>query len=272
MTDEAAVALLAWYVASGADLAMGDLPVDRLIERPASPVAVPKIEAGQPAQQSSPAAVQLRPAAESTETAIALARSARSLDELELALRGFEGCALKKTAMTTVFADGNPASGLMIVGEAPGGDEDRQGKPFAGASGQLLDRMLKAIGRDRMSAEHGTYLTNVLPWRPPGNRKPTAQELALCVPFLRRHIALVRPRMLVFLGGTAAAALLEAKTGINRLRGNWLEYQDSEAGLTIPVVSTYHPHYILSQPALKADAWRDLLEIRARFARMGESR
>lgn len=272
MTDDAAAAaLLAWYVAAGADLAMGEVPVDRLAASQAptpAPAIRPAMAADNTSSSERPAGstvTTLRPATESAESAEALARGARTVAALEAAVREFEGCALKKTAMNTVFADGNPASGLMFVGEAPGGDEDRQGKPFVGVSGQLLDRMLKAIGRDRQSDSHGAYITNVLPWRPPGNRKPTPAEVTMCVPFIRRHIALVRPRLLVFLGGTAAAALLDTTAGITRLRGRWLDYHDAESGLTIPVMPTYHPAYLLRQPALKADAWRDFLEIRARL-------
>lgn len=279
MTDDAAAAaLLAWYVATGADLAMGEVPVDRLAAPPPTPASFAKpamtraaVAAGDTERPAGSTVTTLRPAAESAESAEALAREARTLAALEAAVRGFEGCALKKTAMNTVFADGNPASGLMFVGEAPGGDEDRQGKPFVGVSGQLLDRMLKAIGRDRQSDSHGAYIANVLPWRPPGNRKPTPAEVTMCVPFIRRHIALARPRLLVFLGGTAAAALLDTTAGITRLRGRWLDYHDAESGLTIPVMPTYHPAYLLRQPALKADAWRDFLEIRARLRDLGGS-
>ncbi|MEX1147907.1 MAG: uracil-DNA glycosylase, partial [Sphingomonadales bacterium] len=147
------------------------------------------------------------------------------------------------------------------IGEAPGADEDRQGLPFVGVSGQLLDRMLGAIGLDRSKA----YIANILPWRPPGNRKPTPQETSICLPFIRRHIALVKPRVLVFLGGTAAATLLDTNQGITRLRGRWSEYEDLNEGFTAPVMPTYHPAYLLRQPALKADAWRDFLEIRAKL-------
>lgn len=263
--DAAAIALLNWYVVSGADLAMGDAPVDRLIPQ----IPAPTVSESPLPSRSTPADPgSLRTASESASSAEARARSAQTLAALEQEIRAFDDCALKKTAMTTVFADGNPASPLMIVGDAPGGDEDRQGKPFVGATGLLLDRMLKAIGRDRQGTENGVYITNVLPWRPPGNRKPTAQELALCVPFLRRHIALVRPQLLLFLGGAAATALLDTTSGISRLRGRWLEYKDPQEGLNIPVMSTYHPSYLILQPAHKAEAWRDLLTIQARLKEM----
>lgn len=191
-----------------------------------------------------------------------IARGCQTLAELEAAVRAFNGCALKQTAMNTVFSDGNPASPLMLVGEAPGDEEDRQGKPFVGASGQLLDRMLAAIGRDRTNC----YITNILFWRPPGNRKPTPQETTVCLPFVKRHIELAHPQVLVFLGGTSAGVLLDTTQGITRLRGKWTRYKaTSNDGWSVPALPTYHPAYLLRQPQLKADAWRDFLDIQAKL-------
>jgi DNA polymerase len=186
------------------------------------------------------------------------AAGAASLEALRLAIGRFEGCALKLTATSLVFADGNPQARLMVVGEAPGAEEDRRGLPFVGRAGQLLDRMLAAIGLDRTHV----YITNVLPWRPPGNRQPSTGEIAACLPFVHRHIALVRPRVLVMAGGTSAKALLATSEGITRLRGRWFEL--AVPGLEAPVsaMAIYHPAYLLRQPALKRDAWRDLLKIR----------
>ncbi|MBM3571644.1 MAG: uracil-DNA glycosylase, partial [Alphaproteobacteria bacterium] len=165
------------------------------------------------------------------------------------------------TATNLVFGDGNPQAGLMLIGEAPGADEDRQGLPFVGVSGQLLDRMLAAIGRDRRSA----YITNILPWRPPGNRQPTPAEIALCLPFIQRHIELVAPRVMVLVGGTSAKALLGRAEGIMKLRGRWFEY--ASVGLAQPVaaLATYHPAYLLRTPAQKREAWRDLLAVKKKI-------
>lgn len=261
LDGRAAAALLAWYVETGADEAIGEAPIDRFAAA-MEPERSPAADRVKPAQ--CPAAAV--PLAKAADNAAEAARACGSLEMLEQAIRAFDGCALKKTAMNTVFADGNPASGLMFVGEAPGADEDRQGVPFVGASGQLLDCMLAAIERDRTSA----YISNILPWRPPGNRKPTPQETAACLPFIRRHIALVKPRVLVFLGGTAAGTLLDTNQGITRLRGRWTEYEDLDEGLAIAVMPTYHPAYLLRQPALKAQSWRDFLEIKAKLASAGD--
>jgi DNA polymerase len=174
-------------------------------------------------------------------------------------MQRFEGCALKDTATNLVFGDGNPKAPVMFIGEAPGADEDRQGLPFVGVSGQLLDRMLAAIGLDR----GGAYITNILPWRPPGNRKPTTAEITSCLPFIERHIALVAPRILVLVGGTAASTLLDRSEGITKLRGRWLNYR--RPGLEIATMPMYHPAFLLRQSGLKREAWHDLLEIKNRL-------
>jgi DNA polymerase len=185
------------------------------------------------------------------------ARSARTLDELRDILDRFEGCALKATASRLVFADGAPDAEVMFVGEAPGRDEDIQGKPFVGRSGQLLDRMLAAIGLDRTRA----YIANVVPWRPPGNRDPTPQETTICRPFIERQIELVNPKILVCLGARSAQALLGVTDGILKLRGRWLEHEIG--GHRIRAMATLHPAYLLRQPVQKRLAWRDFRAIRA---------
>ncbi|MER2519762.1 MAG: uracil-DNA glycosylase [Bdellovibrionales bacterium] len=193
---------------------------------------------------------------------------ARNLDELREELARFEGCPLKRTAMNLVFADGNPSASIMFVGEAPGEDEDRQGKPFVGMSGQLLDRMLKAVGLDRTNV----YISNVLFWRPPGNRSPTDAEIAACLPFAERHIALVKPKVLVLLGGVAAKTLLRTKDGIMRLRGRWTDYHPLPgSGLSepIPCLPIYHPAYLLRTPAAKRQAWQDILALSRKMAEIG---
>lgn len=169
---------------------------------------------------------------------------------------------LRETATNLVFADGRPGAPLMIIGEAPGADEDRQGKPFVGVSGQLLDRMLDSIGLDRAAEapDAAVYITNILPWRPPGNRNPTEAEIALFLPFVLRHIALARPRHLLLLGGVSAKALLRAKDGITRLRGRWHSLE-TEAG-PLPALPSWHPAYLLRNPSAKRDSWADLLLLR----------
>ncbi len=190
------------------------------------------------------------------------AKSASDLTALRAALAQFDGCALKRTATNLVFADGNPAAEVMLIGEAPGADEDRQGKPFVGISGQLLDRMMASIGLDRSTF----YITNVCFWRPPGNRKPTEAELAAQLPFVTRHIELVRPKLLVLVGGSSAQGLLGLNDGITRLRGRWFDYQSPAMPTPIPTIPIFHPAYLLRQPGLKREAWRDLLKLQARLA------
>ena len=254
---------LRWSVAMGADEAIGDEPVDRYAQsaEPAAPAqpAVPVHASASTAPAAAPLASS-QGAADSR----AAARQADTLAALRLALEAFEGCALKQTATNLVFADGNPEADLMILGEAPGAEEDRQGTPFVGPSGQLLDRMLGAIGRDRTSA----YISNVLFWRPPGNRTPTDAEVAACMPFVQRHIALVRPKVLVFVGGAAAKALLERKEGIMRLRGTWYDYRNPDLDVPIPALAIFHPAYLLRSPGQKRQTWRDLLMLRARLAEL----
>ena len=246
--------LLRWYVDAGADEAIGDHPVNRWAEpdtAPARPAA--------PTHPPTRPGMDVVPPGDMSGDARRLAAGCKTLDELRSAVDGFDGCALKATAKSLVFADGNPNAGVMLVGEAPGAEEDRQGLPFVGASGQLLDKMLAAIGLDRSSV----YISNILPWRPPGNRKPTPQETLTCLPFIERHIELAAPEVLVLLGGTAAGTLLDTTEGITRLRGKWQTYR--AGGFDVATLPTYHPAYLLRQPGLKRDAWRDLLEIRRRL-------
>ena len=187
--------------------------------------------------------------------------SIQTLDELKAAVQAFEGCALKNTASNLVFADGNPAADIMLIGEAPGRDEDRMGLPFVGAAGQLLDRMLKSVGMDRQNV----YITNILPWRPPGNRTPSAEETQMLWPFLRRHIQLKAPKIIFALGGSSAKLLLNSQTGILKLRGQMADIDFSDAGdgsLIIPVLPSLHPAYLLRAPNMKKQAFSDLLQLR----------
>lgn len=271
--------LLDWYGAMGVDEAIGDAPLDRLAAKPASPVdakPAPRVVPAQPKPAASmPGAVPSRPSAAvppprpAASMAIAehllaarqAAAAATTLDALRDAVAAFEGCSLKATATHTVFADGNPAAPLMLIGEAPGADEDRIGRPFVGVSGQLLDRMLAAIGVTRESA----YITNVLFWRPPGNRKPTEAEIALCRPFVERHIALVKPRIIILVGGTASAALKPGSEGITRLRGRWFELAVNGVDETFTATAMYHPSFLLRSPDRKREAWADLLSVKAKL-------
>lgn len=189
----------------------------------------------------------------------ALAKSAHSLDQLRNIVAQFQGCNLKTAAKNTVFSDGNPQAPIMLVGEAPGRDEDRQGRPFVGRAGQLLDKMLSAIALDRNTC----YITNVIPWRPPGNRTPVAHEIELCRPFVERHIELVDPKLLIFMGNVSNKTLLNTNKGILSMRGTWSSYQIHDRH--VPTLSMLHPAYLLRNPAAKRNAWMDLLAVKAKI-------
>jgi len=255
LNDAEALAALDWYRAAGVDLAVGEVPVDRfaasqMAARP-RPAAV-VLPADEPAAPETPAIVVN---ADPSETR-SLAAQATTLDELRAIMEGYDGCVLKKRATQLVFADGNPEAQIMMVGEGPGADEDRIGKPFVGRAGQLLDRMLASIGLDRTKV----YIANMVPWRPPGNRDPSPEELALCTPFLMRQIELVAPKFLVTLGNVPTQSLFQTKTGITRIRGQWRELSINGHG--VKAIATWHPAYLLRQPAAKAQAWRDLLALK----------
>lgn len=191
-------------------------------------------------------------------------------EALREAILNFKGCALKETASTTVFSDGNPKASLMVIGEAPGAEEDKQGLPFVGASGKLLDKIFAAIGLSRQ--EH-YYITNILPWRPPGNRTPTNEEMQLFLPFVRQHIAIMNPKILVLVGSTSTKTILARSESMMRLRGQWHNYQITPAGqdrpITIPTMVTFHPSFLLRSPGQKKWAWQDFLMIRAKMRELG---
>ena len=266
--------LLKWYVDNGLDETIGEVPIDRFAPPPV-PAAAPAPAAEQrPAAAtsirgtSSPLPVRAPVPLESpqlVEDARELARRCGTIAELETAIRAFEGCALKRTAKNTVFADGVAGAPVMVVGEAPGGDEDRLGKPFVGVSGQLMDRMFDAIG---MSRARDLYITNILFWRPPGNRTPTLAEQAICLAFTRRHIELARPKVLVLAGGTAAKAVLDTTEGIMRLRGKWTSLRLDD-GSELPTLPTFHPAYLLRTPASKRQSWSDLLALDKKLRELG---
>lgn len=267
MTDspEATRALLdalAWQIELGADEAIGEVAVDRFAESAAAGIASaaaaphPAPTAAAVARLEPPA-----PAVAGTATARELATAATTLEELAEAMRRFEGSPLRLGARNFVFADGVPGARVMVIGEAPGAEEDRIGKPFVGRAGQLLDRMLAAIGLSRTAPapEDAAYIANILPWRPPGNRTPSDAEAALFLPFIERHIELAAPDFLLALGNTSTKALLGTTLGIKRLRGRW----ERHGPTGLPLLPSFHPAYLLRQPADKRLAWRDLLMLRA---------
>jgi len=249
LTDAEAMAVLEWYRAAGVDVAVGETPVDRFA------ASIPK---PRPQVASAPALPEAALKSDPSETR-ALAAAASSLDDLRSAMAAYDGCGLKARATQLCFADGNPAADIMLVGEAPGSEEDLQGKPFVGRAGQLLDRMLRAIGLDRTRV----FIVNTVPWRPPGNREPSPDEMALCRPFLERQIELVSPRLMVALGNVPTKALFGTTTGIMRMRGQWKTL--TVGGHTVPTLAMLHPAYLLRQPGSKALAWRDLLALRQKI-------
>jgi DNA polymerase len=270
---KAASDLLAFYLEAGADALLGEAPVDRFADQeparsPAPPAAdtpgrrpplsySPKTRASSerpmPSAPTSPAPPS--PDAAATD-ARQQARQAASLEELRRILESFEGCELKRHAKQLVFADGNPEARLMFVGEAPGREEDLEGLPFVGRSGKLLDLMIKAIGLDRTTS----YIANIIPWRPPGNRTPTPQESQICLPFILRQIELVDPDILVCLGGPSSQTLLGFTDGIMKTRGRWVTFNTGTRD--IRAIPTLHPAYLLRQPLHKRLAWRDFLAIK----------
>jgi DNA polymerase len=271
--------LLAFYLEAGVDAAVGETP-NTFLPQPGGDDAESR-QAGKEATVPAPLAQVLNPGLVPRSAASAAtgrqsaappapdaavmaareaARQAATLEELRAILDNFEGCALKSTATQLVFADGNPEAPLMLVGEAPGSEEDRLGLPFVGRSGKLLDRMLAAIGLDRSKV----YIANIVPWRPPGNRTPTPQEATICLPFIRRQIELCDPEILVCLGGPSAQTLLGIKEGIMKARGRWLAYHTGKR--EIRAMATFHPAYLLRTPLAKRHAWRDFLAIKKALA------
>ncbi|ABE38448.1 phage SPO1 DNA polymerase-related protein [Rhodopseudomonas palustris BisB5] len=275
MTPEPAPSLqqlLAFYLEAGVDCALNDEPINRLLDDAiAVPIQAETSEAAPRPDTEKIRSLAPRPRAQPAgaipplpEAAIVSAREAAatapSLDALRALMEQFDGCALRSTATRLVFADGNPKASIMLVGEAPGREEDIEGLPFVGRSGKLLDLMLAAIGLDRSKV----YIANVIPWRPPGNRTPTPQETQICLPFIRRQIELVDPAILVTLGNPSTQALLSTRDGIMRTRGRWFDYHNGAR--TIRALPTLHPAYLLRQPTYKRLAWQDLRAIATAFA------
>ncbi len=264
MTDEQ---ILQWYILSGVDEICGDVPFNAFPPKNASE-AVPSNSAVRGSAETAVISAEIRPAttllAQNNSGACNNARKAcaeaGTLAELREIAEHFEGCSLKFSANSTVFGYGCPTAKIMFIGEAPGADEDMQGKPFVGRSGQLLTKMLAAIGLNRDEC----YITNVLPWRPPGNRTPTDGEVAVCLPFLQRQIELIKPKCIFLLGGSAANALLNNAESISHLRGHFIDYVTSD-GVAIPTLSSFHPAYLLRSPQQKNKAWSDLLRLQRKL-------
>lgn len=261
--------MLDWLIEAGADEALSEMPVDRFaVAAAAVAVPAPALVRATPAPVARPelprAVAAAKPSTAAAKSAREIAAASTTLDELRAAVEAFDGCQLKVTAKHTVFADGHPDASVMLIGEAPGRDEDLQGVPFVGRSGQLLDRMLNAIGLDRSTS---AYITNVIFWRPPGNRPPTPEEAAICAPFLIRHIELKQPKVLLLLGGTPVKHILNTEEGITKIRGRWGRYVVN--GMEIPVLPTFHPAYLLRTPSAKKQAWQDLVSLKLKLRELG---
>ncbi len=256
MQEKDPLATLAWLVEAGADEAITETPVNRLAAKTVAPTPITPLPIAPRTAPAKAAAGGGDPIGD----AMTAAAAATSLDELKAAMEAFEGSALKRAATNTVFADGTPAGRVLFIGEAPGRDEDRIGKPFVGRAGQLLDKMLASIDLDRT---RNCYITNVINWRPPDNRDPSPEEAAICLPFLRRHIELANPGLIVLLGAVAARHVMGLTEGIMKMRGRWLEYRVADT--MVPVMPTLHPAYLLRQPAHKKLAWRDLQAVATRM-------
>ena len=234
--------ILEWYQLAGVTEAIGEVPVNRL----------------QAETKATTATKQINPLDNLINDARQDAQTAQDLAQLKQLLQSFDGCPLKKTATQLVFGVGVLHPDVMCVGEAPGADEDRIGEPFVGESGQLLEKALNAIG---ISRKTNSYISNIIPWRPPGNRTPSQSEIAMCLPFIRRHIELVRPKVLLCLGAVAFSALMDRAEPISKVRGHWLTYTHN--GQNIPTMAVFHPAYLLRTPSQKKLFWKDLLAVRA---------
>ena len=271
---EADLNMLEWHLEQGVTDVLENQPVNKLQSTIGVVSIAPEIsdtyisvapkKTAPPAQPEMPLGTS-----DAKKEALRLAQVANTLEELASAIKVFDGLAIRKTATNMVFSDGNAKSPIMVIGEAPGGDEDIQGKPFVGASGQLLDRMFSAIGLDRHEEDPAKafYISNILNWRPPGNRTPSTAEIDISLPFIERHIALVKPKLLVFMGGVAAKALLNTDEGITKIRGKWSTYSplNEIGGESLPCLPTFHPSFLLRAPIQKKLAWTDMLLLKEKL-------
>lgn len=278
-----ALAALEWYLDNGVDEALSDAPVNKTALAP--PVPANRLEPARVSDDimkktSAPAvkshASALLGASDARNESVRLALEAKTLEDLRAAIQNFDGIALKKTATNLVFCDGNKDAPIMIVGEAPGADEDRLGKPFVGVSGQLLDKIIACIGLARAESDpaKAVYISNILNWRPPGNRTPSPGEIEASLPFIERHIQLVKPKLLIFAGGVSAKALLGSAESISRLRTVWHQYlpqtpEFREGAAPIPAIATYHPSYLLRTPSQKKLVWADMLTVQEKRRELG---
>lgn len=270
MQHETALAALEFYRDAGVDLCIADSPVDRFSLVPELPKAVLPLQKTVLPQNENQEPIL--GASQAREESVKLAKAANSLDELRDAIAGFDGISIKKTATNLVFSDGNPQADIMLIGEAPGADEDRQGKPFVGESGHLLDKILSCINLSRTAQDAGksVYIANILNWRPPGNRTPNSAEIEVSLPFIERQIQLVNPKLIILCGSFSAKALLGSGDSISKLRrSGWHDYVPQTTELKaestpIPAICTYHPAYLLRTPLQKKAVWEDMLKIQER--------
>lgn len=256
--------MLEWYTDIGMTVAIGNETVNHTQPHPQTALTHKTVLAASNTHSDPQPTVRSQPKQAINSKAIASA--CKTLDELRQAILNFDGCDLKATATNTVFSDGNPEAKVMVIGEAPGADEDRQGLPFVGLSGQLLDRAFASIG---LSRTENVYITNIINWRPPGNRTPTPHEIALCQPFVERHIELVAPKILILVGGVSAKTILNTSTGIMKLRGKWQNFKTENLEQPIKTIATYHPAFLLRSPGQKAAVWKDLLIVEDEMLALG---
>ena len=266
-------AILQWYQEMGVSDLVSEEAVDKTQQpiqkfKPIAPTSRPQPQSKVVPKNTTtakPSSMFQDSAPDTPDSTRALAQTAQSLAELRQIMQSFEGCALKKTARNLVFGDGNPKAEVMLIGEAPGADEDQAGLPFVGRSGKLLDKMMATIGLDRTTF----YISNIIPWRPPGNRPPTTSETAICLPFIDHHIALVNPKIIVLVGGTAAKSLLGSTDGITNLRGKFAPYHSLSASQDFETFAIYHPAYLLRSPGQKRRAWHDMIVLKHRLQELG---
>lgn len=274
---KSALDAMEWYLDNGVTDILEDEPVDKTVmmqeSKPVSTMPEPKTETAKPTP-SREKAVPMG-SAEARKTSEALARSAKTLDELKEAISSFDGLSVKKTALNMVFCDGNPKAPIMVIGEAPGADEDEQGKPFVGQSGQLLDRILAGIGLSRKAEDpaQAVYISNILNWRPPGNRTPTPAEMSIALPFIEKHIQLIGPKILILVGNTPMKSLLDTKEGIMKMRGRWHDYKPvsdiGDLAQEILALPSFHPAFLLRNPMQKKTVWQDMITLQKKRVELG---